>query len=389
MILIKNGHIKTMAGPDIENGQILLDGAKIVAVGKTVNAPADAQVIDAAGCLVTPGLIDGHCHIGMEESGIRFEGSDGNEMSDPITSHIRGIDGMNPMDETIGQAAAAGVTTAVTGPGSANVVGGTFAAVKMAGKRIDNMILKDPVAMKCAFGENPKRCYGQGMKKMPMTRMGTAALLRELLFKANEYNDALLAHEKDPKNNKKPTYDMKLEAMLPVVRKEIPLKAHAHRADDIFTALRIAKEFNVGMTLDHCTEGHLIADELIKEGRGVFVGPTLGDKSKFELSNKSWETPKAVVEAGLKAAIITDAPVLPLDSLAMCAGLAVNAGLPEQEAWKCITINPAEIIGIADRVGSLEAGKDADVAIFRGNPITDIQYETVYTIINGEIVHQA
>ncbi len=385
MILIKNGTVKTMAGPDIENGQVLLDGGKIVAVGQQVDAPADAQVIDAAGCLVTPGLVDGHCHIGLEEAAIRFEGTDGNECTDPVTPHVRAIDAIQPMDETLAQAAAAGVTTAVTGPGSGNVVGGTFVAIKMHGKRVDDMILKYPVAMKCAFGENPKRVYG-GQKKMPITRMGTAALLRDLLARTVEYDEAKKAYAADPKNAKKPPVDVKMEAMLPVVHKEIPLKAHAHRADDIFTALRIAKEFDVDITLDHCTEGHLIVDELVKEGKGVLVGPTMGDKSKFELKNKSFETPKALNEAGLTMCIITDAPVIPLEYLSLCAGLAVNAGLDEQEAWKAITINPAKITGIADRVGSLEAGKDADVAIFRGNPITDLQYKTEYTIINGEIV---
>ncbi len=385
MILIKNGTVKTMAGPDIENGQVLLDGGKIVAVGQQVDAPADAQVIDAAGCLVTPGLVDGHCHIGLEEAAIRFEGTDGNECTNPVTPHVRAIDAIQPMDETLAQAAAAGVTTAVTGPGSGNVVGGTFVAIKMHGKRVDDMILKYPVAMKCAFGENPKRVYG-GQKKMPITRMGTAALLRDLLARTVEYDEAKKAYAADPKNAQKPPVDVKLEAMLPVVHKEIPLKAHAHRADDIFTALRIAKEFDVDITLDHCTEGHLIVDELVKEGKGVLVGPTMGDKSKFELKNKSFETPKALNEAGLTMCIITDAPVIPLEYLSLCAGLAVNAGLDEQEAWKAITINPAKITGIADRVGSLEVGKDADVAIFRGNPITDLQYKTEYTIINGEIV---
>ena len=385
MILIKNGTVKTMAGPDIENGQVLLDGGKIVAVGQQVDAPADAQVIDAAGCLVTPGLVDGHCHIGLEEAAIRFEGTDGNECTNPVTPHVRAIDAIQPMDETLPQAAPAGVTTAVTGPGSGNVVGGTFVAIKMHGKRVDDMILKYPVAMKCAFGENPKRVYG-GQKKMPITRMGTAALLRDLLARTVEYDEAKKAYAADPKNAQKPPVDVKLEAMLPVVHKEIPLKAHAHRADDIFTALRIAKEFDVDITLDHCTEGHLIVDELVKEGKGVLVGPTMGDKSKFELKNKSFETPKALNEAGLTMCIITDAPVIPLEYLSLCAGLAVNAGLDEQEAWKAITINPAKITGIADRVGSLEVGKDADVAIFRGNPITDLQYKTEYTIINGEIV---
>ncbi|RHT69579.1 amidohydrolase [Ruminococcaceae bacterium AM28-23LB] len=389
MILIKNGLVKTMAGEDIENGQVLLDGGKIAAVGKEVSAPVDAQVIDAAGCIVAPGFVEGHCHIGLDEEAIGFEGDDYNEMTDPVTPQMRGIDGLNPMDEAFFDAYSHGVTTAVTGPGSANVVGGTFLAVKLCGKRVDNMVVKNPVAMKIAFGENPKRCYGASQKKMPMTRMGTAALLRELLVKAQNYREEMDAYEADPKNNKKPTYDCKLHAMLPVMRKEIPLKSHAHRADDIFTSLRIAKEFDLDITLDHCTEGHLIADELEKEGKGCLVGPTFGAKSKFELKNKCWDTPKAMVEHGLKTAIITDAPVIPLKYLPLCAGLAINAGLDEQEAWKAVTINPAVITGIADRVGSLEVGKDADVVIYKGNPLTDLQYTTKYTLINGQIVYQA
>ena len=388
MILIKNGLVKTMAGEDIENGQVLLDGGKIAAVGKEVSAPADAQVIDAAGCIVAPGFVEGHCHIGLDEEAIGFEGDDYNEMTDPVTPQMQGIDGLNPMDEAFFDAYSHGVTTAVTGPGSANVVGGTFLAVKLCGKRVDNMVVKNPVAMKIAFGENPKRCYGASQKKMPMTRMGTAALLRELLVKAQNYREEMDAYEADPKNNKKPTYDCKLHAMLPVMRKEIPLKSHAHRADDIFTSLRIAKEFDLDITLDHCTEGHLIADELEKEGKGCLVGPTFGAKSKFELKNKSFDTPRVLSEAGLNICIITDAPVIPLEYLSLCAGLAVNAGLPEEEAWKAITINPAVITGISDRVGSLEVGKDADVAIFRGNPITDLQYTVAYTIIDGQIVHK-
>ena len=389
MILIKNGLVKTMAGEDIENGQVLLDGDKIAAVGKEVSAPVDAQVIDAAGCIVAPGFVEGHCHIGLDEEAIGFEGDDYNEMTDPVTPQMRGIDGLNPMDEAFFDAYSHGVTTAVTGPGSANVVGGTFLAVKLCGKRVDNMVVKNPVAMKIAFGENPKRCYGASQKKMPMTRMGTAALLRELLVKAQNYREEMDAYEADPKNNKKPTYDCKLQAMLPVMRKEFPLKSHEHRADDIFTSLRIAKEFDLDITLDHCTEGHLIADELEKEGKGCLVGPTFGAKSKFELKNKCWDTPKTMVEHGLKTAIITDAPVIPLKYLPLCAGLAINAGLDEQEAWKAVTINPAVITGIADRVGSLEVGKDADVAIYKGNPLTDLQYTTKYTLINGQIVYQA
>lgn len=387
MLLIKNGTIKTMAGPDIPNGQLLIDGGKIIAVGETVDAPADVPVFDAAGCLVTPGFVDGHCHIGMMEETIGWAGNDTNEITDPVTPQMRAIDGFNPFDEAIAEAAAAGVTCAVTGPGSANVIGGTFMAVKLAGKRVDSMVLRHPVAMKIAFGENPRRCYGSD-KKMPQTRMGVAALLRQTLYKAKIYDEKWTAYEADP-SGERPEFDLGLEALRPVMQKKIPLKAHAHRSDDIFTALRIAKEFGLGLTLDHCTDGSLIADELAKEGRGVLIGPTFGNKSKIELKNKSFKTPADMAAAGIETAIITDAPVIPLCHLPLCAGLAIKSGLPEEEAWRAITINPARITGIADRVGSLEVGKDADIAIFRGNPLTDIDYTTTATIINGEIVYQS
>ena len=383
MILIKNGHIKPMVGQDLENGCVLInDNGKIAAVAAEIEAPAGATVIDAAGRLVTPGCVDAHCHIGLDNEGMGWEGHDYNEITDPITPHLRAIDSINPQDEAFGLALQGGVTSACTGPGSANVVGGTFVAMKLSGIRIDKMIIKNPVAMKCAFGENPKRCYGQGAKKSPMTRMGTAALLRELLFKSKRYLE-------DKEEGKNPAFDMKLEAMIPVMKGEIPLKAHAHRADDILTSIRIAKEFGVNITLDHCTDGALIAGELAEEGRSAFVGPTLGNKSKIELRNKSFTTPKALHEAGVPISIITDAPVIPLQYLPMCAGLAINSGLDYEEGWRAITINPAVQTGIGDRVGSLEPGKDADVVIWTADPMVTLGAESYMTIVDGKIVYQA
>lgn len=384
MILIKNAKIYTMAGNVIENGSVLIKDGKIEEVGADVIAPLGVETIDAEGRMMTPGLIDAHCHLGLWEEGIGFEGSDGNEMVDPITPQLRGIDAINPMDISFREAYEGGVTTAVTGPGSANVIGGTFLAIKTYGDRVDNMVIKDPVAMKIAFGENPKRVY-DAQKKSPMTRMATASLLRETLFKARTY----MEKKENEDESKRPDYDMKMESLIPVLRKEIPLKAHAHRADDIFTAIRIAKEFDLDVTLDHCTEGHLIVDELVKEGKSAIVGPTFGNRSKFELKNKSFETPKVLVEAGVKIAIITDSPVIPLQHLALCAGLAVNAGLDEIEALKAITINAAEISGIADRVGSIEKGKDADLVIFDGNPLRDIDSNAFMTMIDGKVVFRA
>ena len=294
MLLIKNGYVKPMVGEDISGGCILIgDDGKIAAIGKEIAEKDGMTVIDAEGRLVTPGCVEAHCHIGVHGSAMRWEGNEVNEKSDPITPQMRAIDGINPIDETFGDALKKGVTSAVTGPGSANVVGGTFAAIKLYGKRVDKMIIKNPVAMKCAFGENPKGAYGQSGSKAPVTRMATAALLRDLLFKTKNYIAAKEA-------GKEPSFDMKLEAMVPVLKKEIPLKAHAHRADDIFTAIRIAKEFDVRLTLDHCTDGALIADELAEEGYPAFVGPSFGGKSKVELKNKSFETAAALNAAGVK-----------------------------------------------------------------------------------------
>ena len=383
MLLIRNGHIKTMAGAEFDRGCVLIgDDGKIAAVGQEIPAPAGARVIDAEGRLVTPGCVEAHCHIGLDNEGMGWEGHDYNEIVEPLTPQLRAIDSINPMDEAFGLALRGGVTTACTGPGSANVVGGTFVALKLAGKRVDKMIVKEPLAMKCAFGENPKRCYGQGMKKSPMTRMGTAALLRELLFKTKRYMD-------DKEAGRNPGFDMKLEAMLPVLKGEIPLKCHAHRADDILTAVRIAREFGVKLTLDHCTDGTVIADEIAEEGLCAFVGPTLGGKSKIELQSKSFETPAKLHAAGVPISIITDAPVIPLQYLPMCAGLAANAGLDMEEAWKAITINPAVQTGIGDRVGSLEAGKDGDVVIWTADPLTTVGGEAYITIVDGKVVYQA
>ena len=383
MLLIQNGHIKPMVGPELENGCVLIgDDGKIIAVAAQIEAPAGATVIDAGGRLVTPGCVDAHCHIGLDNQAVGWEGKDYNEMVDPVTPHMRAIDSIYPQDEAFPLALQGGVTTCCTGPGSANVLGGTFVAIKTYGNRVDNMIVKDSIAMKCAFGENPKRCYGQNGKKAPMTRMGVAATLREVLFKTKRYMA-------DKEAGKNPGFDMKLEAMIPVIKGELPLKAHAHRADDILTSIRIAKEFGVKVTLDHCTDGSLIADELAEEGYPAFVGPSLGSKSKIELINKSFTTPSELTKAGVKVSIITDAPVIPLQYLPMCAALAANSGLDKEDAWKAITINPAESIGIADRVGSLEVGKDADIVIWTANPMTTVGAESCVTIVDGKVVYQA
>jgi imidazolonepropionase-like amidohydrolase len=384
MLLIKNGHIKTMAGADIPCGCVLIgDDGKIAAVGAELTAPEGATVIDAEGRLVTPGCVEAHCHLGLHSAAVRWEGADYNESSNPITPHMRAIDGIDPFDEYLQTAVEHGVTTACTGPGSANVVGGTFAAIKLVGKRVDKMIVKESVGMKCAFGENPKGAYGQNGKKTPVTRMGVAALLRELLFKTRIYMEAKEA-------GKNPTFDIKLEAMIPVLKKEIPLKAHAHQADDIFTAIRIAKEFDVNLTLDHCTDASRIAEELGEDGYPALVGPNFCGKSKVELKNKTFTTPADLYNAGVPISIITDAPVTPLEYLPMFAGFAVSGGLPYEEGWKAITINPATHMGIADRVGSLEVGKDGDLVIWNTDPLKSISVNNAaVTVVDGKIVYRA
>ncbi len=384
MLLIKNATVYTVTARVLENADVLVEKGKIKGVGRGLSAKKAVQVIDAGGAFVFPGFIDAHCHIGMWEESMGFEGSDGNEATDPVTPHLRAIDAINPMDEAFDNALGGGVTTIATGPGSANVVGGFFCVMKTAGHRVDDMVVDPAYAMKCAFGENPKRVYN-GKNMTPSTRMGTASKLRELLYKAAEYQRKIKAAKKD--ESKLPAYDMKLEAMLPVMEKKIPLKAHAHRADDIFTAIRIAKEFGVHLTLEHCTEGHLIAEDLAKEGYPAVVGPSFGNKSKIELSNKSFETVGVLDRAGVKVAIMTDAPVIPIENLVTCAALAHRAGMAEEAAIRAITINAAEILKIADRVGSIEPGKDADLVIWDRHPF-DLQAKALYTIVDGKIAHK-
>ena len=379
MICIKNGTLHTAVSKDTFIADILIDGGKIVKIGKDLSAEG-AEVIDATGLQVYPGFVEAHCHIGLDGYGIGYEGHDYNELNDPVTPQVQAIDGINPFDPCMKMAAKAGVTCFATGPGSSNSIGGTFAAIKPVGTRVDNMIVKFPVAMKCAFGENPKRCY---QKQGISSRMTNAAKIREALNKAKVYKAKIEAAGDDA--SKLPAYDQKSEALIPVLNHEIPLKAHAHQANDIFTAIRIAKEFGVGLTLEHVTEGHMIVDELAKENLPLAVGPTFGHASKFELQNKTWETPGILAKAGCHVSIITDAPVTPLHYLPLCAGLAIKAGMDEYEALRAVTINPAEHIGIADRVGSLEEGKDADVVIVDGCPF-DVTGVIKHVLINGEKV---
>ena len=381
MIKIKNAKIITCAGDIIDNGAVIFDD-KIQYVGEDTDKFEADEVVDAAGLWVTPGLIDAHCHVGMFEDSLGFEGSDGNEDSDPITPHLRAIDGINPFDRAFEEARKAGITTVVTGPGSANPIGGQFAAIKTAGICVDDMIIKAPCAMKFALGENPKSVYSE-KDDAPFTRKGTTALIREALIKAKMYLEQVQKWDDAPEECDRPEFDMKSEALIPVLKGEIPVKIHAHRADDICTAIRIGKEFNIKITIEHCSDGDRIADILEREKLPVMLGPTLSDRSKPELSNLTFDTYKNLSDRGIDVAIITDHPEITIENLPLCAAMAVRHGMDEEKALKGLTITAAKNCGIDDRVGSIEVGKDADISVFNGNPVR-FDSRCLYTFINGK-----
>ena len=367
---LKNAVLHTMEGIDYENGWMTVENGVITGLGPMGICPQQPgeEWLDLDGAHIYPGFIDAHTHLGMWEDGLTFEGDDGNEETDPITPQLRAIDALNPMDRCFREALESGVTTVITGPGSANPIGGQLAAIKTAGRCIDKMIVKAAVAMKMALGENPKTVY-HGKNQTPVTRMATAALIREQLRKAERYLDdterALAEEDFDP-----PEYDIKCEALLPLLRREIPAHIHCHRADDIFTAIRIAEEFQLDYVIVHGTEGHLITEELAEKKARVLSGPILCDRSKPELRNLTPACPGKLTEAGIQTALITDHPVIPIQYLPLCAGLAVREGMDPEMALRAITIEPARICGLDDRLGSLAVGKDADFSVFRQNPLT-------------------
>lgn len=375
-----------MAGSTFEKSSILIKDGKIARVGDRidVNEKSIDEVIDASGCWVLPGLIESHCHIGIIEERKGFEGDDCNEKNEPITPYLKAIDAINPMDSSFHNAISAGITGIMVGPGSSNVVGGQFAFIKTFGRSIDKMIVLEPAAMKIAFGENPKSNY-DNKNKMPTTRMAIGAMLREELFEAKKY---YIKKQNAKKNGDSFDEDFRKECWIPVLEKKIPLKAHVHRVDDILTAIRIAREYDLDMTLDHCTEGHLIAAEIKESGFPAIIGPSLSTRNKVETKNADFKTPGILNKEGITVAIMTDHPVTRIQDLVICAAFAAREGLGVEEGLKAITINAAKICKVNDRIGSLEVGKDADIAIFDGHPM-DIFTRTLYTIINGEIVYRA
>lgn len=381
-MVIINAKIFSMEGENIENGYVRTKGRFIEEIGDMSTFQIkdnEEQILDVQGAWVLPGFIEAHAHIGITEEKWGTIGDDCNEETNPVTPTLRAIDAVNPMDPAFHDAIEAGITSVMTGPGSANVVGGQFVFMKTQGRCMDEMIVKFPAAMKVAFGENPKTTYGN-QNTCPSTRMGTAAMLRKTLYEAAQYK-----HDKESGNLEKEIFEM--EPWIAVLNREIPMKAHAHRADDILTAIRIAKEFDVDITIDHGTESHLIVDEIKASGFPVIAGTDLTSRSKLEVQNMNFKTNKILSQAGVLFAITTDHPVALIQYLPLCAGLAAKHGLSMEEALKAITIYPARICRVDDRVGSLKKGKDADIAIFSGNPL-EIFTKTLYTIIDGEIIYE-
>lgn len=373
MIALTNGKILTMEEKDYDNGTVLIDNGKIVALGENIEIPKDAEIIDAKGKYILPGFIDAHTHVGILEEIYQVEGDDVNEETDPITPQMRAIDGVNPYDIGFEDALSGGVTTVMIAPGSANVIGGLVCILKTAGESYDERIVTTEAGLKVAFGENPKRVYGDE-KKMPYTRMGSIALLREAFVEAENY----LNRDEDDKSR-----DLKNENMVKALKGKIPLRAHAHRADDILAALRIAKEFNLKIVIEHCTEGHKIIGELKKDNISCVVGPSFGNRAKVELKESSFKTPGILAKEKLNVALTTDHPEIPIQYLNICAGLATREGMDEKDALKAITINPAKILEIDDRVGSIKVGKDADIVIWQGYPL-DLRSKPSEIFVKGK-----
>lgn len=384
LFAITRARIHPISGPVLPSGTVLVSAGKIQAVGADLEVPAGCPVIDAQGATLIPGMIDAHCHVGLWEEGLKFEGEDGNEMTDPITPHMRALDGINPLDLGFEDARSAGVTTVFVLPGSANVIGGQPVCLKTAGVAIDQMAIRQPAGLKVAFGENPKRVY-HSKNKMPMTRMGIAALMRQTFVEAQTY--ARKVEKAREAGEEGPDRDLRMEAIALSLSRRVPMRAHAHRTDDILTAIRIAEEFNLDLVIEHCTEGHKIAPLLAEKGVRAVVGPSMSCRSKVELRERNYETAAVLDQAGVLVAIMTDHPVVPIHHLPLCAALAAKAGMGREAALAGITLNAARICGVDHRIGSLEPGKDADMVLLTGHPF-DLDTEVLMTWIDGQVVFQ-
>jgi imidazolonepropionase-like amidohydrolase len=386
-VAVVGGHVVPVTAPPIEGGTVLIQAGKIVAVGANLEIPADADVIDAAGSWVLPGFIEAHGHVGVHEEGEGWAGSDSNELTEPVTAHVRALDAINPADLGFRDAVSGGVLAVNVNPGSGNPIGGQTAALKCWGRTVDEMLLRAPAGMKSALGENPKRVYGE-RKQTPSTRLGTAAVIRAALVDAANYQARLEAEQRKSEADRKPVdRDLKLEALAQVLRHEIPWRQHCHRADDIATALRLADEFGYELVIDHGTEAHLLADILAAKDIPVIIGPLFTSRSKVELRNRSLANPGKLAAAGVTIAITTDHPVVPINFLAHQAALSVKHGLDWETALRALTINPARIVGVQDRLGSIEPGKDADLVIWSGDPL-DVLSRVTRALIDGAEVYR-
>jgi len=373
MIAITGATIWNGKGQIIEGHTILVKEGKIEGISKTESIPSNYETVDGSGLIVTPGMIDVHTHLGVSEEGVGKEGADFNETSNPTTPEVRAIDGINPREYGFQVARESGITTVQVMPGSANVIGGEMSVLKTTGTIVDEMVIRPTSGMKAATGENPKNFHGS-KGKMPTTRMGVAAVLRQKLNEAKNYLD-----------NNDATFDLGLEQLAKVIKKEVPLRVHAHRADDILTVLRLKREFDINVTIEHCTEGHFIADYIAQHDVMVSVGPTMSSRSKVELKDKDWSTIKTLMDAGISCSITTDHPVVGIEYLLTSAMHAINNGLTEQQALQAITSNAAKHLGVEDRVGTLESGKDADFLLWDGSPF-DMRSNLLDVYINGEKV---
>ncbi len=386
MKAIVGGTLHTVSHGVIQNGTVLIDNeGRIVDIRAGVAVPVDAETVDATGLNVFPGFVDAHTHLGIWEEGVGRAYWDGNEATDPVTPHVRALDAINPRDQGLADARSVGVTTVCVTPGSANAICGQAVVIKTAGDVVDRMVVREPAGLKMALGENPKSIY-KPRDKMPSTRMGTAALIREALFNARAYM-AKQARAADDPEVEPPDEDLKMEAIALALRRTIPARIHAHRADDILTALRLGQEFELDITVEHCTEGHKVAADLAGQGVPALLGPTLGSRSKMELRELSFATAGELSRAGVTIAIISDHPFVPIQYLPLCGGLAIREGLDERTALRAITLTPAELLGVAHRVGSLEAGKDADLALYEGHPFYDVQARCLLTFVQGRKVY--
>lgn len=381
MLAIKGGTVYTITNGIVNDGTVVIDGKNIKAVGKDIPIPKGCRVYDAKGKIVMPGFVDAHTHLGNFNEATGPVGFDGNEWVNPVTPHIRAKDGIWPQDLGFRDAREGGVSTVCVLPGSANVIGGTGVVIKTVGDSVDDMVVLDDCGMKAAFGENPKGVY-QEQKKMPVTRMGNAAVMRETFIKVKNYMEKKQKHEEDKPFEE----DISMEALIPVLERKIPLRVHAHRADDILTAIRIAKEFNIDITIEHCTEGHLIVKHLKKAGVKAIVGPSFSSRTKVELRELTFKTPGILDKAGIHVSIMTDNPVIPLRFLVLMAGIAVSEGMDETSALKAITIRPAQLLGIDNRVGSIEEGKDADISIWDRHPFDTRAHLEAFWIGGKQVV---